>query len=86
MDFDKFMAPAMATFASDAAHSAARNRNAVDVITLGMSQGFALDSRLLTGALAGSILRGDNASEIAGLNAAVRAPTTLDHPNAVAGK
>lgn len=51
-----------------------------------MANGAEFDHRTLNGALAGSILRGDNASEIAGLNAAIRAPTTIDHPNAVVGK
>lgn len=45
-----------------------------------------LDARALGGAIAGSLLVSDNSEKFANLNAGIRTPTTLDHPNAVVSK
>lgn len=47
-------------------------------------QGDAIQIRnsVIDSVVTGEILRGDDAGQIAALNAGVRAPTTIDHPSA----
>ena len=47
-------------------------------------QGDAIQIRnsVIDSVVTGEILRGDDPMQIAGLNAGVRAPTTIDHPSA----
>lgn len=51
-------------------------------------QGDAIQIRnsVIDSVVTGEILRGDDPMQIAGLNAGVRTPTTIDHPSAVVGK
>lgn len=48
--------------------------------------GAAFDMRLLNGALTNACLTADDPMTVAGLNTAVRTPTTIDHPSAIVGK
>ena len=68
-------------FAADAAESIARRRDDSQLATARQRDGAAFDMRMLGGFLASSLFSSDDPERFAGLNAGVRVPTTLDHPD-----
>ena len=73
-------------FEGDLAAAVGRHRDDVQLAQARQRDGAAFDMRVLNGAISTAILQGDDAQGFAHMNAAVRTPTTLDHPNAVVGK
>ena len=67
----------MTMFEGDLAQAVARARDMATFAAARQTDGSAFDQRLLGGVLAGALL----ASNYSQLNAAVRIPSTLDHPS-----
>lgn len=58
----------------------------VALATARQRDGAAQDMRVIGGAIAAEVLQADDPAQLAGLNAGVRVPVTLDQPGAVVGK
>jgi hypothetical protein len=67
-------------FAADAAESIARRRDNTQLALARQSDGAAQDMRVVGGLIAAELLAANDPMTMAGLNAGVRTPTTLDHP------
>lgn len=68
---------------AELASGSARRTTDADLAVSRQRDGAAFDMRALGASIAGSLLAADDPSQFAGLNAGVRIPTTLDHPNTV---
>lgn len=73
-------------FHADAAEAIASRRDDTRLATARQRDGAAYDMRALGAAIGGSLIQSDDPQSFGTLNAAVRTPTTLDHPNAVVAK
>lgn len=71
---------------SDAAEAVARRRDEITLAHRRQADAAAYDMRALGGFIVSALFSSDDPERFAGLNAGVRVPTTLDHPNAVVGK
>lgn len=67
-------------FAADAAESIARRRDNTQLALARQSDGAAQDMRVVGGLIASELLTSNDPMQMAGLNAGVRTPTTVDHP------
>lgn len=76
----------IALFQADAAEAIAARRDDNRLATARQRDGAAYDMRALGAAIGGSLIQSDDPGQFGTLNAAVRVPTTLDHPNAVVAK
>lgn len=73
-------------FAADAAEAIAARRDDTRLAAARQRDGAAFDMRALGAAIGSSLVASDDTSEMSRINAAVRVPTTLDHPSAIVGK
>ena len=73
-------------FAADAAEAISRRRDDTQLAINRTRDSALYDLRLLGYIGSAELLVSNDPSEISRVNAAVRTPTTLDHPNAVVGK
>lgn len=62
-----------------------RRSSDVDLAFSRQRDGAAYDMRMLGAFVTGNLFASDDPERFAGLNAGVRVPTTLDHPNAKVG-
>lgn len=67
-------------FEADAAESIARRRDDTQLAIARQRDGAAYDMRMLQGFISGTLFAQDDGNELSRINAAVRVPTTLDHP------
>lgn len=72
--------------AADFAESVARRRDDTALATARQRDGAAFDMRALGGAIADQLIQADDPAQFAGMNAAVRIPTTVDHPGVPVSK
>lgn len=77
-------------FEADAAEAVARRRDDTALATARQRDAAAYDTRMLGGFMTAQLFASDDtqalAGMFAGLNGAIRVPTTVDHPNAVVTK
>lgn len=71
---------------AELAQSIGRRQSGFDQLMVGLVGGINSDQRGTTAAVLNSMIQSDDPQQYAGLNSAVRIPTTLDHPGAVVGK
>lgn len=76
-----------AIFEADAAEAVARRRDDTQLAMARQRDAAAYDTRMLGGFMTAQLFASDDtqalASMFAGLNGAMRVPSTVDHPNAV---
>lgn len=79
-----------AVFEADAAEAVARRRDDTQLALARQRDAAAYDTRMLGGFMTTALFSSDDvqalSSMFAGLNGAIRVPSTVDHPNAVVGK
>lgn len=68
-------------FMSDSAEAIARRRDDTQLATARQRDGAGQDMRVVGGMIAKELLVSDSPDDMSRLNAAVRIPTTLDHPS-----
>lgn len=73
-------------FEADAAESIARRRDDTALAVARQRDGAAFDMRALGAAIVNATITADDPTSFAGMNSAVRIPTTLDHPGIPAVK
>jgi len=76
----------VARFEAAEAHGVVRLDDDIDLATARQRDSTQVFNKLLDGFISAELFRSDDPAQFAGLNAGVRIPTTLDHPNAVVGK
>lgn len=67
-------------FGADAAEAIGRRRDDTQLATARQRDGAAQDTRVVGGMIAKELLVSDSPDDMSRLNAAVRIPTTIDHP------
>lgn len=67
-------------FTADAAEAIARRRDHTQLALQRQSDGAAQDMRAVGGMIAGELMSSNDPTQLAGLNAGVRIPTTVSHP------
>jgi hypothetical protein len=70
-------------FTADAAEAVGRRRDDTQLATARQRDGAGQDMRVVGGMIAKELLVSDSPDDMSRINAAVRIPTTVDHPNAV---
>lgn len=73
-------------FVSDSAEAIARRRDDTQLAIARQRDGAGQDMRVIGGMIAKELLVSDSPDDMSRLNAAVRIPTTVDHPNAIVAK
>lgn len=73
-------------FESDSAEAIGRRRDDTSLAVARQRDGAAQDMRVVGGMIAKELLVSDSPDDMSRLNAAVRVPTTLDHPSAIVSK
>lgn len=68
-------------FEADSAEAIGRRRDDTQLATARQRDGAAQDMRVIGGVITQELLTSDDAESAMGFNAAVRVPTTLDHPS-----
>lgn len=87
---DPTIAAAMAqltlSFTADAQEAVARRRDDTQLALARQRDLASYEQAQLRGFVTGTLFQSDDAERFASLNAGIRTPTTLDHPNAVVTK
>lgn len=71
----------MGLFGADAAEAIARRRDDTQLAINRQRDGAAADMRVLGGVIAAELLTQNDPMGMAGMNAGIRVPTTVDHPS-----